>query len=258
MILNNNNIIVIVPVKDNVTQIEGCIKSILRETIVGGLIVVCDRCTDGTYELVKNMSKNNDRLVVVLKDWTRGGRHLGHKVSEVINVGLSTVDSKHEWDSLDYVAFIGSDTMIIEGYLDRAVSMLMDNENLGCVGINLDGSNIDSGSVVRRSILRELKCVPSSAREGTALHKKITDMGYDIKFLPYKNDGILLHVSSDDSFGRRIWGARGIGYSQYEIGRGLPHVFKSIPYMLIRYKSLEGIIYVIGWIEAFFVRAKKV
>lgn len=258
MTLHTTHTIVIVPVRNNVTQIERCVKSILKETIVSGLVVVCDRCTDGTDELVDGISKSDDRLMVVRKDWTHGGRHLGHRVAEVVNVGLPVTDSKHEWDSADYVAFVGSDTIMIEGYLNRAVSILMNDKCIGCVGINLDGINIDSGTVIRRSILRDLKCVPSSAREGTALHKKVRDMGYDIKFLQYKNDDVLLHTWRDDNISRRLWGARGIGYAQYEMSRGLPHVIKSVAYMLTRHRSLEGIIYVIGWIEAFLVRAKKI
>lgn len=94
---------------------------------------------------------------------------------------------------------------------------------VGFVGMELDGSAIDSGSVVRRDLVSAglLGDSPSSiypcARERTCMAACVRAAGYRTLYLPHTNNGILRTTYRDDPWKRRAWGALGIGFAQYEM-----------------------------------------
>lgn len=111
---------VIVPAYNHDQYIEDCLKSIISQTYTNmQIIVINDGSTDNTESVVKDfISKCNIKIEFISKE--------NEGLCKTLNRGLGIVKGK-------YVAFLASDDMWLPERIEKQVSFMEKNENIGMV-----------------------------------------------------------------------------------------------------------------------------
>ena len=135
----NRKVSLIVPAYNVEEYIKKCITSIENQTYQNyELIIIDDGSTDGTTDIIKEVSACNSKIKVL------NGGHKG--VSNARNMGLDCVKG-------DYVTFVDSDDFICENYIENLVNWLeAENVDLAICGTN-DIS--EDGKIVKQSLQLE-------------------------------------------------------------------------------------------------------
>jgi len=133
-----NRVAVVVLNWDGEEIIRGCIDSLLNQTYKDFQIVVVDNgSSDSSRETLENYrSRFNDRVKLIYND-----RNLGFAGG--VNVGIDYALT----NSFDAVALFNNDAIANESWLDKLVSAINSDENIGiATGLLLhdDGKTIDS------------------------------------------------------------------------------------------------------------------
>ena len=244
----------IIPAKDAAGLIKECVDAALRDA--DHVVVVCDRCTDDTKDVARSAGA---QTVISKQSWPHPDTHLGHRVADVRNVGLAAVPN-----NTDYVVFLDADTILPSGHIQRCTSIMDADASTGFVGMELDGSAVDTGGVARFDLFLagllgdKAPSIYSCAREGTCMTACIRAAGYRTLWLPYKNDGILRHTYRDDGWRHRAWESLGIGFAQYEMYRSFLYTCYGSVRAARTQHSLFPLLYPIGYLQGAVWRARRI
>ena len=109
----------VIPVFNGTRVLKRAIDSVLVQRPDAQVVVVDDDSTDGTRELVLDMARNDQRIVVVLLPQNRGQ-------GNARNVGVAAANSP-------YVTFLDQDDEHVPGWYDYALELLESNQNYAAV-----------------------------------------------------------------------------------------------------------------------------
>lgn len=122
---SNNKISIIVSAYNTEKYIEKCILSLLNQKYENiEIILINDNSKDKTWDIIKKMAKDNDKIVAINNKENRG-------LSYNRNMGLEKATG-------DYIGFIDSDDYISEDYYEKMINkMLKDNADICVCDMNL-------------------------------------------------------------------------------------------------------------------------
>jgi glycosyltransferase involved in cell wall biosynthesis len=123
----DNLISVVIPMYNAESTIEQSIQSVLNQKYdcVKEIIVVDDGSTDNGYEIVKKLSLDEPRIVLITKE--NGG------VSSARNVGLKVATG-------DYIAFLDSDDAWLPQKIERQMFIFNTLTDVAFIGTTLNGN----------------------------------------------------------------------------------------------------------------------
>ena len=127
---------VIIPTYNVALFIEEAIQSILNQTYTNLEIIIVDDCsTDGTYEILENISKVDKRIRLF-----RNSQNL--KIAETLNFGLCKATG-------NYIARMDGDDISLPNRIEKQVEFLKFNKEIDLVGLNVIAIN-EKGEEIKR------------------------------------------------------------------------------------------------------------
>lgn len=257
-------LVVILPVHNEVQVIHDCITHLLNDTHITWCIVVCDRCTDNTHSIAEKAANGDKRVIILDKRTTVGSRpHIGHRIEEAMNFGLMyllNVEQKQR-ALFGYVMKMDADTRLPSDYVTRALKCFSQDDKIGSVAIGEKQMVYGVGTIIKREALHDIgDRIPSCAREDTCLHWMIEACKYNIAHIKYGHSKFILPDPPYKQTRRRLlWGARGIGYSYYEMHVGIIGVMLRMTKSLLYYHDILNFVCTpVGYIEAWAKRAPRI
>ncbi|HTF05779.1 MAG TPA: glycosyltransferase family 2 protein [Bacteroidia bacterium] len=130
-----NKVAVVIPCRNERAYIEKCVRSVLHSDYPAGLlrILVCDgKSTDGTVEIVQQISKSDPRVELL--------RNEQQTTPYALNLGI-----KYAVDCNVHI-ILGAHAEIAPDYIRLCVENLKNDPSVGCVGGILQNVNEDSTS----------------------------------------------------------------------------------------------------------------
>lgn len=247
------SITIIVPARNEEENIFDSIKSLLDQSIKPQkIIIVLDRCTDNTENIVRELEKNNTEIITIVKDFTKYETFMkGFLVAEAINFAL-----KHEKLSTDYLMIVNADTIFSNGYIKESLEIFEDDKRCGMVGYAHFSNVLGTGYLIRKNIFEELgNRMMECAAEDTHLQFSVLNLGYSIKKI--SNEKLtLLRERGEKSLGGQIKYEFGKGYAAYTLGFSFGYEIMRTGYWIGKgHLSSIGIIF--GYIYAAFKKVKK-
>lgn len=104
--------------------IQECVESVISTDYRNfNIMIVDDRSTDGSYELLEALYKNNSRITLIRNSENRGPAYAR-------NVGVKRSNGK-------YVAFLSHDTIVESDWLRKVVSMMEADPTIGACQLKL-------------------------------------------------------------------------------------------------------------------------
>lgn len=128
----NPKIAFIVPAYNAERYIEGCIKSIIKNTLTydSEIIIVDDGSSDSTGKIAKSVLADNRRHVVVELGENQG-------ISYALNTGISI-------SKADFIFRLDADDLLLESRVPQTLKFFENNPNVGIIGtgrISIDENN---------------------------------------------------------------------------------------------------------------------
>ena len=147
--MSKEKISIVIPCYNVEKYVEKCIKSIMNQTYSElEVIVIDDKSTDGTYEVLLKLKKEyNDRFILLQNEKNNG-------LAYTRNFGVKKATGK-------YIGFIDSDDYVAPDYYEVLVEKILnDKSDLVVNDIQLvDESGNNIGNVVKSCILDEVSKV---------------------------------------------------------------------------------------------------
>jgi glycosyltransferase involved in cell wall biosynthesis len=244
---------VIIPSRNEEKCIKQCIESLLSQSsLPNRIIVVLDRCTDRTEEIVDLMILQHSIIKKIKKNFTKHPKTFmkGFLIAESINEGL-----KNNLPLSDFVMIANADSVFSENYIKEALVMFQE-QKCGLVGY-ADNYNISgSGYIIRNEILSKLgNSIQECASEDTYLQFFTMDIGYNIKKL--KDSSIdFLRDRGDPSFDGKLKYHFMKGYSAYTLGFSFLYETGKIGYWILKGRFFS-IMIIVGFIYAYLKKVEK-
>lgn len=224
----------IIPARNEESLIAGCLDSLLDQTIrVSQIIVVLDRCTDGTEEQVDLAARKYDKITKVVKPSTKYSKTFmkGFFVAEAINQGL-----EHAKPFSDFIMICNADSTYSRSYVEEALQIMRENPDCAIVGYPHYSNVSGSGYVMRSSLLYRLgNRIAECAAEDTYLQLAALQLGYTIK--PIVNaQVVLMRKRGQGGMLEKLQYAFAKGYSSYTLGYSLYYELGRTMYWLSKGK----------------------
>lgn len=243
------SITAIIPARNEEAHIAGCLDSLLNQTAkISQIIVVLDRCTDGTADQVDLVARRYDKITKVVKSSTIYSKTFmkGFFVAEAVNQGL-----EHAKPFSDFIMICNADSTYSPGYVEEALQIMRENPECGIVGYPHYSNISGSGYVMRASLLYRLgNRITECAAEDTYLQLAALQLGYAIKPI-ISAKVVLLRERGQGGTLEKLRYAFAKGYSSYtlgysfyyELGRSFYWISKGkFSHMAIAFGFLYGIL----------------
>ena len=108
-------------VHNNETTIKRCIDSIINQTYENWELIICDDCSsDGTYDVLKDYEKKDDRIVLIKN---KKNCKLAKSLNNCLAIAKGT-----------YVARMDADDECLSDRIERQVDFLQENPDFAVVG----------------------------------------------------------------------------------------------------------------------------
>ncbi len=128
---------IIMPSYNSEKYIKQAVKSVIKQTYLNWELIIVDDCsTDNTRKILKNLSLEEKRLIVIELDANKGAANARNK-------GI-------EYASGNYIAFLDSDDLWVENKLDNQIKFMKKNNVLFCCTFY---DKIDSNSKSMENII---------------------------------------------------------------------------------------------------------
>lgn len=215
---------IIVPIYNTSVYLDQCIKSLLKQDYSNlEIILVNDASTDSSLEICKKYASQDDRVIIINKDYNEGlelARHSGFSIAKgnfIMHIDsddwlastsiLSKMRACIEATEADYVETGMVRCLDRFGIIKRKDDTdgkvtglinqpeLFDKYFISFFGINILSVNM-SGKLYRKSFLDKLDIVPLGITMGE-------DLGYNIQLFPYLNK---IYIMRDAGYNYRIGG----------------------------------------------------
>ena len=248
------SIFVIVPARNEEKNIADSLKSILDQTVMPSkIIVVLDRCTDKTEDIVTDLSKAHEEIVKIIKSDTKYQNTFmkGFVVAETVNKGLESIESFPE-----FLLIANADSVYSKNYIESALNIFDKDAKCGLAGYSHYSNISGSGYVIRSNVLARLgNRLKECAAEDTYLQFSVLNQGYTIK--PIENVEVkLLRERGKGSITDRIRYAFAKGYASYTLGYSFGFEILRTGYWILKGRfSHIGIIF--GFLYAIFTKPEK-
>ena len=217
------------------------------------IIVVLDRCTDGTEAQVDPLIPRCENLVKVVKHTTKYSKTFmkGFLVAEAVNAGLDRAVPFP-----DFVMVCNADSKYSSDYVEEALNIMHDNPHCGIVGYRHYANISGSGYIIRSSLLaRTGNRIKECAAEDTYLQLAAINAGFSIESVRTASVS-LMRASGDGSVRERFEYAFGKGFSSYTLGYSIVYEIGRTLYWVGRGKlSHFGIVF--GFLYGILTRAEK-
>lgn len=248
------SIFVIVPARNEEKNIADSLKSIIEQTVKPSkIIVVLDRCTDKTEDIVTELSQDHKEIVKIVKNDTKYQNLFmkGFVVAETVNKGLETIESFPE-----FLMVANADSVYSRNYIESALSIFEKDPKCGLVGYSHYSNISGSGYVIQSKVLEKHgNRLKECAAEDTYLQFSALNQGYSIK--PMENvEARLLRERGKGSISERIRYAFAKGYAAYTLGYSFGFEVLRTGYWILKGR-LSHIGIVFGFLYAVFTRPEK-
>lgn len=110
-----NNILFAIPHHNDSKKLWRCVDSIKKHTRAEGIIIIDDNSSDEEYELIKNISDNNERITINRNNENRGPAYCRNLC---IEYGIK--------NNFEYISFVDADDYLV----GRIESCNLDNEDI--------------------------------------------------------------------------------------------------------------------------------
>lgn len=111
---------VIIPFYNACSFLEKCILSVLDQEEIGELILIDDHSTDNSYDLVKNIQKEDERIIILQNCSNISGASISR------NLGVQHA-------SYDYIAFLDADDYYLPDRFTSDVPLLLNSPDVDAV-----------------------------------------------------------------------------------------------------------------------------
>jgi len=213
------SITAIIPARNEEAHIAGCLESLLDQTAkLSQIIVVLDRCTDGTEEQVNLVARKYDKISKVVKSSTKYSKTFmkGFYVAEAVNQGL-----EHAKPFSDFIMICNADSTYSQSYVEEALQIMREYPDCGIVGYPHYSNVSGSGYVMRASLLYRLgNRLTECAAEDTYLQMAALQLGYTIKPI-VSAEVVLMRERGQGGILEKLRYAFAKGYSSYTLGYSL-------------------------------------
>ncbi len=109
---------------NNEEMVKSAIDSILNQTFKDFEFIICDDgSTDGTYELVKRLTKHDDRVILIQNEKNSG---LAYSLNHCLSIAKG-----------EYIARMDADDISLPERLEEEVAFLDNNKEFAIVGCNV-------------------------------------------------------------------------------------------------------------------------
>ena len=248
------SIFVIVPARNEEKNITNSLNSILDQTIKPlKIIVVLDRCTDNTEDVVSKLSKQHKEIVKIVKSVTKYQNNFmkGFLVAETVNKGLESIGSFPE-----FLMVANADSVYSKNYIESALSIFDKDAKCGLAGYSHFSNISGSGYVIRSNVLARLgNRLKECAAEDTYLQFSVLNQGYTIKPI-WNAEAKLLRERGEGKVTDRIRYAFAKGYASYTLGHSFGFEILRTGYWILKGR-LSHIGIVFGFLYAIFTKPEK-
>jgi hypothetical protein len=217
------------------------------------IIVVLDRCTDKTEEVVDGLISKYEKVSKVIKTSTRYKNTLmkGFIIAETVNVGL---DNARPFS--DFIMVANADSVYSSNYLEEAMRIFSEDPKCGMVGYSHYSSISGSGYLLRSLILYKLgNRIKECSAEDTYLQLAAMNFGYSIRSITTASV-TLLRERGEGGLATRLKYAFAKGHAAYTLGYSPLYQFGRAMYWIGKGKfSYVAIIF--GFIYAWSKKVEK-
>ena len=114
--MDNKEVTIIVPCYNVAKYVKKSIESLLNQTLKNIKIITIDDCsTDNTYEILKEIEKDNKDILTVVKNEENMG------LAATRNKGIKLAETK-------YIGFIDSDDYVNPNYYEDLLAKIKEND----------------------------------------------------------------------------------------------------------------------------------
>lgn len=248
------SITVIIPARNEGNYIAKTLESLLSQSVKPShIIVVLDRCSDNTEQIVDEFAQRADKITKVVKSNTKYSRTFmkGYLVAEAINVGL-----EYAKPFSDYVMIANADSVYSSGYIEEAIGIMREHPDCAIVGYSHYSNISGSGYVLRSSFLYKLgNHIKECAAEDTYIQLAAMSYGYTIRSIK-QSQLTLLRDRGEGALFDRLKYAFSKGYSSYTLGYSLYYEIARTFYWISKGK-LSHVAIFFGFAYAMITQAKK-
>lgn len=215
----------ILPAHNEEEIIKIALGSIVKQTNpLFEIIVVLDRCTNGTEGIVRGLAKRHDNVKIVVKNTTKYPKTIfkGYRVAEAFNWALR--ETKEE---PDYILTVSADVVLTPNYVEEALKIFRRNDRCAIVGkprwegeaLTKEGTIRGAGSIYRYDILKGLTggLFVECEAEDSYIQFGVQAANYEIEKLE-NADILLLRPTTGVTIKGQMLAAYRWGFSSYKLG----------------------------------------